>query len=62
DYTPMTDAAGKTLPFHGGLIKLPDGHTTSRHVILGVAEGHDGNVYALMLIPYTVLQIPVPRK
>jgi hypothetical protein len=62
DYTPMTDAAGKTLPFHGGLIKLADGHTTSRHVILGVAEGNDDNVYALMLIPYTVLQIPAPRK
>ncbi|MGI8978347.1 MAG: hypothetical protein ACR2FY_03890 [Pirellulaceae bacterium] len=62
DYTPMTDATGKNLPFHGGLIKLKDGHTTSRHVILGVTEGHDGNVYALMLIPYTVLQVPVPRK
>ena len=62
DYTPMTDAAGKTLPFHGGLIKLPDGHTTPRYVNLGVAEGNDGNVYSLMLIPYTVLQIPMPRK
>jgi hypothetical protein len=62
DYTPMTDAAGKNLPFHGGLIKLKDGHTTTRHVILGVTEGHDDNVYILMLIPYTVLQVPVPRK
>ncbi len=62
DYVPMTDAAGKNLPFHGGLIKLADGHTTSRHVILGVAEGHDNTVNILMLIPYTVLQVPVPRK
>lgn len=62
DYTPMTDAAGKNLPFHGGLIKLADGHTTTRHVILGVTEGLDNNVYILMLIPYTVLQVPAPRK
>jgi hypothetical protein len=61
DYTPMTDSAGKNLPFHGGTITLKDGTVTPRHVNLGVAEGNDGNVYSLMLIPYTLLQIPNPR-
>jgi hypothetical protein len=62
DYTPMTDAAGKTLPFHGGIAQLADGTHTTKHVILGVCEGHDGNVYALALIPFTLLQIPDPRQ
>jgi hypothetical protein len=57
DYTKFTDAAGKPLPYHGGIVKRPDGVTTSRWVILGVCEGKDGSVYALMLQPYTVLQV-----
>jgi sugar lactone lactonase YvrE len=57
DYTAFTDAAGKLLPAPGGQIKLADGTTTTRHVILGVCEAHDGNVYVLALQPYTVLQI-----
>ena len=61
DYTPMTDASGKTLPFHGGLITLKDGTVTTRHVILGVSEGLDNNVNILALIPYTLLQVPSPR-
>jgi sugar lactone lactonase YvrE len=63
DYTEFTDKGGKPLPFHGGLAKLPDGTTTSRYVVLGVCEAHNGAVYALMLHPYTVLQIvPEDRK
>jgi len=62
DYTRFTDDAGKALPFHGGTITLPDGTLTTRHVILGVTEGLDGNVYVLALQPYTLLQIPDPRK
>jgi hypothetical protein len=61
DYVATTDAAGEPIPFHGGLIKLKDGTTTTRHVILGVAEGHDDHVYILALQPYTLLQVPVPR-
>ena len=61
DYTPMTDASGKNLPFHGGQITLKDGTVTTRHVILGVAEGLDGNVNILALIPYTLLAVPSPR-
>ena len=61
DFTPMTDAAGKTLPFHGGLAKLKDGTSTTKHVILGVCEGNDGKVYALALVPFTLLEIPNPR-
>lgn len=62
DYTKFTDDAGKPLPFHAGTISLPDGTLTTRHVVLGVTEGFDGNVYALALQPYTLLQIPNPRK
>lgn len=57
NYTDFTDKKGNPLPFHGGVMKLPNGKTTSKHVILGVCEGRDGAVYALMLQPYTVLQI-----
>ena len=60
DYTAFTDAAGKPLPHHAGVVKMPDGVTTPRYVILGVAEGRDGSVYALALSPYTLLQVP-PR-
>jgi sugar lactone lactonase YvrE len=61
DYTAFTDAAGKPLSFHGGLIKLADGITTTRHVILGVCQARDGKVYALALQPYTLLQIEPNR-
>lgn len=57
DYTPMTDAAGKPLPYHAGLIKLPDGTLTTKAVILGVCQARDGNVYILALQPYTLLQV-----
>jgi sugar lactone lactonase YvrE len=57
DFTTFTDKAGKTLPFHGGFLKLPGGITTTRYVILGVCEARDGNVYILALHPYTVLQV-----
>jgi hypothetical protein len=40
---------------------LKDGTHTTKHVILGVSEGLDGNVNILALIPYTVLQVPNPR-
>jgi hypothetical protein len=57
DYTPLTGKAGKPLPFHGGIVKLPDGTTTTKWVILGVCEGQDGAVYTLALQPYTLLQV-----
>ena len=57
DYTEFTDAAGKPLPYHGGLIKTPEGITTTRHVILGVCQARDGSVYVLALQPYTLLRI-----
>jgi hypothetical protein len=57
DYTAFKDKAGKPLPFHAGVIKLADGTTTTRWVILGVCEGHDGAVYTLALQPYTVLRV-----
>jgi hypothetical protein len=57
DYTPMTDSSGKPLPFHGGLVALPDGTMTTKHVILGVCQARDGNIYILALQPYTLLQV-----
>jgi hypothetical protein len=57
DYTSFIDAAGKPLPAHGGLIRLADGTTTTRHVILGVCQARDRRVYVLALQPYTLLQI-----
>ncbi len=58
DYTELTDKGGKALPFHAGIMKLPDGTMTTKWVILGVCEAHDGSVYALALQPYTLLQVP----
>jgi hypothetical protein len=57
DYTPLTDKAGKVLPYHGGTFKTRDGVTTSRHVTLGICQTRAGGVYVLMLQPYTVLEI-----
>jgi hypothetical protein len=57
NYTEFTDKNGKPVPFTAGVVKLADGTTTSKWVILGVCEGHDGSVYSLMLQPYTVLQV-----
>jgi hypothetical protein len=63
DYTPFVDKDAKPLPHHAGMHKMPDGTVTTKYVILGVAQGRDGAVYALALSPYTVLQVtPPPRK
>ena len=48
---------GKPLPFTSGIVKLPDGTTTTKWVILGVCEAKDGSVYSMALVPYTVLQV-----
>lgn len=57
DFTEFKDKEGKTLPFHGGFVKLADGTTTTQYVILGVAQARDGAVYILALHPYSVLQV-----
>jgi hypothetical protein len=57
DYTKFTDESGKQLPYHHGMHTMPDGTATSKYSILGVCEGKDGNVYALMLAPFTLLQV-----
>ena len=48
----FTDKAGKPLPFHGGFSKSLDGVTTTKYVLLGVCQAHDGDVYILALHPY----------
>lgn len=57
DFTDFTSKDGKTLPFHGGFVKLKSGKTITRYVILGVCETRDGNVNILALHPYSVLQV-----
>jgi hypothetical protein len=61
DYTAFTAASGKPLPAHGGLIKLADGTTTTRHVILGVCHSGTRSVYILALQPYTLLEVETGR-
>jgi sugar lactone lactonase YvrE len=60
DYTTFTDPAGKPLPYHHGVHKMPDGTVTTKYVILGVCQARDGAVYLLALSPYTLLQIKPP--
>lgn len=58
DYTEFKDTTGKDLPFHGGLMKLPNGVTTTRYVTLGIAQSRDGFVNIMMLHPLTILRVP----
>jgi hypothetical protein len=57
DFTEFKGKDGKELPFHSGFIKLHDGVTTTRYVILGVCQAKDGRVYVLALHPYAVLEV-----
>lgn len=57
DFTEFTDSEGKTLPFHAGFVKLDNGKTVTRYVILGVCEGRDGAVNIMALHPYSVLRV-----
>jgi hypothetical protein len=61
DFTELVDKAGKPLPATAGIFKTAEGVTTTRWVILGVCEAHDGAVYSLALQPYTVLQVPAEQ-
>lgn len=60
DFTPFNDNDGKTLPYHGGFVKLKDGTMTTQYVIMGVCEAKNGNVYILALHPYSVLEVAAP--
>jgi hypothetical protein len=57
DFTEFTDSAGNALPFHGGFVKMSNGLTTTRYVILGVCQGRDGAVNILALHPFSVLRV-----
>jgi hypothetical protein len=57
DFTEFVDKNKKPLPFHGGFLKLDDGTTVPRYVILGVCQAKSGSVYILALHPYTVLEL-----
>jgi hypothetical protein len=60
DYTEFKDSEGKDLPWHHGIIKLPDGTTTTRHAIMGISQGLNKKVYLLSLAPYTLLEVEPP--
>ena len=51
----------KPLPMHYGIVKLPDGTTTTKFVNLGCAQTSDGQIYSLGLVPYTLLQVDPPK-
>lgn len=57
DFTEFKGKDGKELPYHSGFPKLANGITTTKHVILGVCEGHDGVVNIMAMHPYTVLRV-----
>ncbi len=61
NYTEFVDKEGKPLPMHYGIVKLPDGTTTTKYVNLGCAQTSDGNIYSLALVPYTLLQVEPPK-
>ncbi len=67
DYTAFKDKAGKDLPWHHGVTKLADGTSTTKYVIMGIAEGPEGMIFLLSLAPYTLLEVqpyplvPVPE-
>ncbi len=57
DFTDFKDAAGKDLPFHAGFFSRPDGIFTTKYVTMGVCEARNGDVYTLVLHPYSVLKL-----
>ncbi len=57
EYAVSAVRSGKPLPYPSGLIKLAGGTVTTRHVILGVCQARNGDVFALALSPYTVLRV-----
>lgn len=61
NYTEFVDKDGKPLPMHHGIVKLPDGTTTTKYVNLGCAQTSDGRIYSLALVPYTLLQVDPPK-
>jgi hypothetical protein len=62
DYTTLTDAHGKPLPFHHGMTRAADGALIPRYVIMGVCQAKSGAVYLTTLAPFTVHEIWPGRK
>jgi hypothetical protein len=56
DFTEFVDKTGKPLPFHAGFAKFGD-VTTTKYVTMGVCVGRNGDVYILVLHPYSVLTV-----
>jgi len=60
DYTPFVDAAGKPLPQHHGMSKLPDGTMIPLYP-MGICQSHDGTVTVTTLYPFTIVQAKFPN-
>ncbi|HLW66323.1 MAG TPA: hypothetical protein VKS79_13500 [Gemmataceae bacterium] len=56
NFTEFVGKDSKPLPFHGGFMKIGD-VTTTKYVTMGVCEAKSGDVYILVLHPYSVLKV-----
>lgn len=61
NYTEFKDGAGKDLPWHQGMRRMPDGSLVPIYH-MGVCEAHDGRVYVTAIAPLTLLQIDLPKS
>ena len=61
NYTKFKGTNGKPLPYHHGFHTLPNGVFTSKYVTMGVCEGRDGFVSLMVMHPYTLLRLKIPR-
>jgi hypothetical protein len=59
EFTTFTGADGKTLPWHHGYEKRPDGTLTPRYTIMGICAARSGTVYLTTLAPLTLHEIKV---
>jgi hypothetical protein len=61
NYATMTEADGKTKPWHHGVYRLQDGKLLPRYTIMGICAAGDGTVYLTTLYPFTLHAIRMPK-
>lgn len=62
DYTEFKDAAGKDLPWHHGVYRLPEGTMLPRYTIMGICAAKSGTIYVTTLAPFTLHAIFVETR
>jgi hypothetical protein len=60
NFTEFVGKDEKPLPFHAGFAKFGD-VTTTKYVTMGVCESKSGDVYILVLHPYSVLKVSAKK-